>query len=508
MVYPTEALATRVVFPPWVYFDFATLPDVHHISHANNHCLLRIGTLRSVAMADAVADYEFRDLEEPRLPVHSVAEATPTKRQHYLDGLRGLAALLVYFYHHIGWHYGPEDDIFKGFGVRGPAYIAQLPFLRVFFTGGHAAVAVFFVLSGYVLSIGPLKLIKEGQITRCYTSLNSSAIRRPFRLFVPTAGVSLIFALALHLPFGLAPTLAFPQPLPNVFAELARWITEFIWLLNPLLSHRTQGRWFLYDPPAYTMAMELTGSLFIFVLLACSASIPTRWRMVSLIAIWLLCLFTYRWVLTGFVGGMVLALNELEGFDEILLVKRVSGQTKNVIYHVFFVTGWYLLCAPGAHDHPEYLLEAPGWGLLGQLIPSNYMADEYFRFWDNFGAFFLLYSLLRISWLQTLFTRRPLRYLGRVSLSLYLIHAPLMYTVGDRIYRLFGRVFQTEITTWFDNKVPIQDFGIHGLSSRWLICQALILPITLALAEVGTILLDLPSIRVGRWVVEMLHIGS
>ena len=459
-------------------------------------------------MAGNDIDYEFQDLNKPDLPVHSKPEPRPLQRQHYLDGLRGLAALLVYFYHHIGWHYGPDDDIFKGFGNDGQVYFAQLPFIRVFFSGGHAAVAIFFALSGYVLSIGPLRLIAEGQVWRCYTKLNSAAIRRPFRLFVPTAGFSMAFALVLHLPFGLAPKLAFPQALPNVFAELARWASEFIWLINPLVPHRAQGHWFLYDPPAYTMAMELTGSLFVFLLLACSGSVPAKLRLIFFGSIWLICLLTFRWVLTGFLGGVILALNEVEGYDEVLFAKRLSRQSKTIIYHICFIAGWYLLCGPGHFGRPEYLLNSSGWGFLGSLIPASYMADEYWRFWDNIGAPFLLYSLLRIPWLQNFFTTRPLKYLGRVSLSLYLLHGPLMYTLGDWVYRFFGRVFQTEITTWVDNLMPIRDIGIRGLSTRWLICQAVILPANLAFAEVGTVLFDLPSIKIGRWVIRKLKIDS
>lgn len=459
-------------------------------------------------MANNEVDYEFQDFNEPPLPVHNKQEPRQSQRQHFLDGLRGLAALLVYFYHHIGWHYGPDDDIFKGFGVNGPAYFAQLPFIRVFFSGGHAAVAIFFALSGYVLSIGPLRLIAEGQLWKCYTNLNSAAIRRPFRLFVPTAGFSIVFALAMHLPFGLAPKLAFPQRLPNMFAELARWVSEFIWLINPLIPHRTQGHWFLYDPPAYTMAMEFTGSFFIFLLLACSGSVPSKLRLIFFGLIWLLCLVTFRWVLTGFVGGVILALNEIEGYDEVLFAKRISGRTKTIIHHISFIAGWYLLSGPGHFGRPEYLLEAWGWGFLGRLIPANYMTDEYWRFWDNIGAPLLLYSVLRIQWLQKFFMTKPLKYLGRVSLSLYLIHVPLMYTLGDRIYRFFGRIFQTEITTWVDNTMPIQDVGIRGLSTRWLVCQALILPMNLVFAELGTVLFDLPSIKIGRWVIRKLRIDS
>jgi hypothetical protein len=80
----------------------------------------------------------------------------------YLEGLRGLAASLVFWYH-VDWKYlntlmpsyGPplSED-----GTRAPSSILQLPFLRVAFSG-RRMVHIFFIISGYVLSLKYLKQI-------------------------------------------------------------------------------------------------------------------------------------------------------------------------------------------------------------------------------------------------------------------------------------------------------------------------------------------------------------
>jgi len=93
-----------------------------------------------------------------RLSSHGAQNPGPTA---YLDGLRGFAALLVYWHHHELWVRNPF--IFENaFGFEGNFYFATLPGVRTFFTGGHYSVTVFFVLSGYVLSIKPLSLIEKG----------------------------------------------------------------------------------------------------------------------------------------------------------------------------------------------------------------------------------------------------------------------------------------------------------------------------------------------------------
>lgn len=64
----------------------------------------------------------------------------------YLDGLRGFAAFMVYWHHHQLWPRALGDLIFENaFGFEERYYFACLPGIRTFFTGGHFAVAVFFV---------------------------------------------------------------------------------------------------------------------------------------------------------------------------------------------------------------------------------------------------------------------------------------------------------------------------------------------------------------------------
>ncbi len=65
------------------------------------------------------------------------------QRIYFLDSLRGIAAIMVVFYHFIGWHY-PSSIKFH---------------LSSFIFNGSDAVSFFFVLSGLVLSMGLFKSI-------------------------------------------------------------------------------------------------------------------------------------------------------------------------------------------------------------------------------------------------------------------------------------------------------------------------------------------------------------
>jgi len=64
----------------------------------------------------------------------------------YLDGLRGFAAFIVYWHHQQLWPRPLADIILENaYGYENRYFFAALPGIRTFFTGGHFAVAVFFV---------------------------------------------------------------------------------------------------------------------------------------------------------------------------------------------------------------------------------------------------------------------------------------------------------------------------------------------------------------------------
>lgn len=427
----------------------------------------------------------------------------------YLDGLRGFAAFLVYFYHHISWFYGPTDALLYGWGHEGYHFIFQLPFLRVFFTGGNAAVAIFFILSGYVLSLSPLRSLRDGNPKKCYNSLISATVRRPFRLYIPPIGVGLAFALVLHLPFGLAPKMAWPTPESTLYKELVRFVPETWHMVNPFERHGTKEHWYIYNPPSYTMAIEFVGSMAVFSLIAAFSTVSTRIRAGLFALACITFLTTGLWAMAMFMGGVLLALNDLSGWDHAFLEKKPLRVSRSVMHHIFFFTGWYLLCQPSGIRDPKQSSEQPGFYILTEILtPRVYFQDEYWRWWNFWGALMLVYAVLRIQYLQTFFTTKPLKYLGRVCFALYLVHTPLLWTINDRVYRLLGTRQHQDLVLWIDDWFWIPDWGVHGLSLRFLVGQAINTPINFAVAELGTWVLDEPSITVGKWVVRKLGIDK
>ncbi|CAM1505964.1 Fc.00g116010.m01.CDS01 [Cosmosporella sp. VM-42] len=435
------------------------------------------------------------DEENATLPSLLDQRATASKTIAYLDGLRGLAALMVYWFHHVSWFYGPQDEIQYGFGYKDASrYFVTLPFVRVFWTGGSAAVSIFFVLSGYVLSRSPLRMLRDGENPQRYVV--SAAIRRPFRLFIPTIGVSLAMVFALQLP--IRPLLSWPPAQSNIFGELWNFVFELPQALNPFVEHGPESKWFPYNPPIWTMSYEFKGSLLVFGVIAVGVTLPRKTRLLTYAILSLLLFFIGSWAMACFLFGVLLAVNDLNGLDQPYL-RGFPSCTCTTIFHVVFFSGWYLLSQVNGDRDPERSSKVFGWYFLTMLIPANYKAKEYWRFWNSIGAAMVIYGVLRIRWLQK--RLNSLNYLGKISFSLYLTHLPFLWVVGDRVYRFFGyKRPEFEYNSIFDDILVVPDLGPRGLTTKFLIAQMVILSSNMVLAHYSTKWLDEPSITAGKWV--------
>ena len=113
----------------------------------------------------------------------------------YLDGMRGLAALTVFFCH----YFYQSFVIAEGWGSAPHNYhILKLPFLRLWYQG-PPAVCVFFVISGYALSLRPLKFVRSRSYEDFAVTLSSLTFRRGIRLYLPTTISTFMVVILLRL---------------------------------------------------------------------------------------------------------------------------------------------------------------------------------------------------------------------------------------------------------------------------------------------------------------------
>ena len=169
-------------------------------------------------------------------PVHS-------PRMVQLDGLRGIAAFMVVFYH--------MDIVY---GINGP------------FQRGYLFVDLFFLLSGFVLAVSTEKKLRAGIGAIEFTWVR---YKRLLPLVAVGAGVALVRAVVI----GMADPLT-----------LALWLALDLAMIP---SFAGMGPFYRYNGPQWTLFYELVAN---FLHAAVLHRVPSRWilALAGAMALWLM----------------------------------------------------------------------------------------------------------------------------------------------------------------------------------------------------------------------------
>lgn len=419
----------------------------------------------------------------------------------YLDGLRGVAALLVYWHHHVLWVHNidrlAQNGIFENsFGYGDKYHFAALPGIRILFSGGHFAVSTFFVLSGYVLSIKPLKLIENEDLVGLVNHLGSAVFRRWLRLFLPVAATIILYATSWHL-FGIWVDGGKPQG--NWFDEMWFLYCEF---KNFSFIFKEGGvPWLSYNMHVWSIPVEFKGSMVVFASLLAFSKCHRQARLWCQIG--LIFYFMYiadGWYCAMFVSGMLLCyLDLLAVLNKLPDIFTRLRPYKTVICYHMLVLAMYLGGVPCENREVDQLARNRGWYFLSFLKPQAVFDYKWFYlFW---AATLLVSSVSNITWMRRAFEARVCQYLGRVSFALYLVHGPILWTLGDRFYAAVGfkgKAQMEHIPQWVD-KFVLPQAGPVGLEFAFLLPHFVLLPLTLFVADFVTKAIDKPSVQFAAW---------
>ncbi|KAL8953438.1 MAG: hypothetical protein Q9222_000712 [Ikaeria aurantiellina] len=143
----------------------------------------------------------------------------------FLDGLRGAAALTVFNYHFAHGTYAQSMD--RMYGAEGHnKHFFQLPVIRVLYAA-EASVAIFCVLSGYVLS----RRLLTRERANAVPSILALALQRELRLFAPAVAASLLPYLAQRC--GWMPVKGLPEEyVRNLQNDTRMYLAYLCTLLN------------------------------------------------------------------------------------------------------------------------------------------------------------------------------------------------------------------------------------------------------------------------------------
>lgn len=396
--------------------------------------------------------------------------SAPRRPTAYFDGLRGVAALIVYIFHYTYFWF---PNLGSGYGSNeGNRWFWQLPIIRVIHSG-RASVSIFFVISGYVLSIKTLSIMKArgGKLDseKALDSISGSVFRRPFRLYpsicVQTAIISVLARWPnLHLPTVDNNPHSVPPTLPTATDQFWGWLSVLGGQFNPFQF--VPGRTVQYPNPfdghLWTIPVEWNGSMMIFLYL--TAFVHSKsWIRISVLLLLIAWAFKFGYADQAiFLAGPLLAeasltwppLHTHGTSDERVAIGEKAGwkpwHSSRMIYLLSHSTTifWFLI---GCHlcSWPEFLgPQTPGFRTLAsQYTPVAYVGNELAMevFWISCGAFLIMLGLiysppLRLHsddepLLQRPFTTGFATYLGEISYSMYLCHGSIIEIVGFRYLR-------------------------------------------------------------------------
>lgn len=417
----------------------------------------------------------------------------------YLDGLRGVAALIVFNSHFLtNWHYPLRSGYLSS---PGDVYILQLPIVRLFYAG-RASVAVFFVISGFVLSYKPLLLLRQkggggrgGGRSEVLKVLSSSVFRRGMRLWIPILFGTFISALLAgkgwYTPVPSRGDLI-PPTFPSLREQVVHWMGElsefaFPWKGSGVDGNAASG--FVYNGHLWTIPIEVYGSFVVFLTVLGVSGVRRGARGVVVLGLMWWAVRGARWDMGCFLGGVVCAewsismAPEEKGLpmhgdarfpfeeDEMAFEKRGESELarlsrkavaalpillrpciksirliKGPLSIALLFVALFLLSYAGESPSPglyhDFLIPwTPG---IWESIP---LGREHF--WLCIGALLLLFSLTNSTALQRPFNTRFAQYLGDISYSLYIVHGMVLFTLGTGLMERWTGLVGVE--QWVDN---------------------------------------------------------
>jgi peptidoglycan/LPS O-acetylase OafA/YrhL len=301
------------------------------------------------------------------------------RRLVFLDGLRGWGAVFVLLCH-IFWN-----------GLPVNALAEDLKYVVPF--SGALAVLVFFVVSGFSLSIGYLA---EGRLQSWCRIAAGRYLRLAIPIFTTCALVHFVMVFGLVAPA--------PDRLP-VFQPFFNFVPTVGHLLKFSLFDIFFGYDFreTYAGPLWTMSIELIGSFVVLLAILIMRPLP------------------YRPLLLAALSGLILGFAPWENAAYLALFPAGAALAD------CFNRGWIELI-PKSVGLLLLLL-----GCLSPVVLSHIPSA-----WRVVSVLPLVVGSIAVpstrAWLSGSFSA----HLGRISFPLYLVHGPILCFVGEPLTREVG----------------------------------------------------------------------
>ena len=429
-----------------------------------------------------------------------------TRPTDFLDGLRGYAAFVVFIHHffmpvYLQWQLGYGGGQPRNNGTD-DHYVAQLPFIRLLFSG-PPCVYLFFVVSGFSISLKPISLVRAGASPQFLDTMVSAIFRRTARLYVPclamlfislvlTCGGAYDYVYARRADWPIAGArLVVPQSFNTMMGTIMDWIFKVFYWVDPL-PRKTGPNFIPYSSQLWTIPVELRCSLVCFVAIIGLARVRPMVRIGCLTGIAVYWHLRTNLDAPLFLAGTILA--ELFLIRQEYAPKHAPQQEsgkERLCNTAGFVISLFFLGFPRKRGDTAMF-----WGTLYRvatfLVGDSIDAPS--NFFLTLGSVGVVYSVSRSPSLQHMFTSPLGRYLGKISFALYLVHMSMLVWFGYRTIPFWWSVIGTEVLWKYAAALGIA-FLVQTVVTVWV-------------ADLFWRAVDAPSVTFARWIEGKCKIES
>jgi len=307
-----------------------------------------------------------------------------TTRIVYLDSVRGIAALMVVFYHFIGWRW-PDTLSFH---------------LWSFILNGADAVSFFFVLSGFVLSYKYLH-------SDIPLNIKKYTFNRVLRLY-PAYLVTVLFNYLYWNRHQLG---------WNIFGDI---FTENIALWNELIMVKNQH---VYYGAGWTLGVEMALSLLMPVLIIVARKKNGSDTSSIQLIKWLIPFSLF--IGTGYISGFIIHFC----LGIILAYYYPSVKTYDFKESKFYPYRWLIAVLVFLLFSIRHIERIFDFGQTYDKI-AGFLRIDFFHY-TAFASFFILLFIINNQKIQRALNGRLMNFIGKISYSIYLSHWLIIVCVMD-----------------------------------------------------------------------------
>lgn len=324
------------------------------------------------------------------------------KKLAYIDGLKGIGALMVYFCHFVfAFYYAAYSLTPESSHTASQIEIAigKTPLNLLY--SGNAAVCLFLVFSGFVLC---LSYFRSGRDKK---RLGTSAWKRYFRLMPMILAANLLIFVLMSLGLYRNAETAVITKSEAWFAGFNQFAPDFLQMLyESLIGCFLQGS-NDYNGVLWTIPYLFLGALVVYLATYLVGKNPLRYIAYGVMILVSAVTDIY---FTGIFMGFIAC-------DFFCTQKKGMELWRKywILPFLSFAAGVYLLSYPSIGVDMAGTIYAP--------LPPAYTVIYHMA-----GAVGLLAGVLGLSGLQRFFGAKIFCFLGDISYSLYLLHFPVIAT--------------------------------------------------------------------------------